>query len=139
MQDVFGLTTEDISKMFDIAISFMHQHRFDEAIQAFTFLTKVNPYISDFWMGLGAAHQSQGSFKEALSAFLAAQTMDPIRIDPYAFAIEVCLEMGDLAQAYSLLEQGRMYVKKHSREAEAKHLLEALRSLRDRINLEKIR
>lgn len=137
MQDVFGLTTEDISKMFDVAISFMQQHRFDEAIHAFTFLTKVNPYISDFWMGLGAAYQSQGSFKEALSAFIAAETMDPIRIEPYGFAVEVCLEMGDVAQALTILKQGYMYFKKHSKETEAKHLLTGLKSIQRRIMLEK--
>ncbi len=135
-QDVLGFSADDVSKLFQQAIAFLHQHRFDEAIIAFRFLIRINPYICDFWIGLGAALQSQGAYAEALANYLVAETMDPVRIDTYGYAVDVCLEMHDITQAKTVLKSGYTYIKNHSKDAIVRQLRAGLGELRARIKQE---
>src|SRR5207249_2240917 len=57
-QDVLGISGDRLSKLFQSAISLLHEHRYDEAIKAFELLSRLNPFVADFWIGLGVAHQS---------------------------------------------------------------------------------
>ena len=136
VQDLLGFSGEDVSRLFELAIGLMHQHRFDEAVTAFRFLTQINPYQCDFWIGLGAALQSQGSYHDALSSYLVAETMDPVRLDAYGYAIDVCLEMQDFTQAKAVLQQGYAYAKSHAGGDAIKQLRSGLGALKARIKSE---
>jgi tetratricopeptide (TPR) repeat protein len=133
VQDILGFSGDDVSKLFEQSISLLHQHRFDEAIVAFRFLTQVNPYICDFWIGLGAAYQALGSFEEALSSYLVAETMDPERIDTYGYAIDLCIEMHNLTQARRVLNLGYAYAKSHGKGQSGQFLRIGLKKLKARI------
>ena len=134
MQDILGFTGDDVSKLFDQAMGFLSQHRYDEAISAFRLLTRINPFISDFWLGWGYALQSQGAYQEALSQYLVAETMDPERIDTYEYAIELCLEMHDFLQAKAVLAEGYAYVTRHHGKSGARQLRLGLNLLKAKIS-----
>ncbi len=133
MQDVFGFSNEDITQFFEQAIALLHGHRYEDAIAAFQFLTQVNPYVCDFWLGLGAAHQAIGHYQEALSWYMVAETMDPVRIDTYGYAVDACLEMHDIKQAKAILGIGYAYAKGHSRQEGVRALKAGLAELKARI------
>jgi tetratricopeptide (TPR) repeat protein len=105
MQDVLGLSPERLGKLFEQAVQLLQQHHYDDAIRAFQFLTKVNPYVCDFWLGLGICQQSNGDSKDALESFLVAQTMDAERLELYPAAVDCCLELGNPLLATKLLDQ----------------------------------
>jgi tetratricopeptide (TPR) repeat protein len=132
-QDLLGFTGDYLSKLFEQAVMLLQQHRFDEAVQGFEFLTKLNPYVPDFWIGLGLAHSATEAFGTALSAFLTAQTMDPSRIDAYSYAIDCSIEMKDLQQAEAILLQALDFAKKHPHLEDVQGFIKELQLLQDRI------
>ena len=135
-QDLLGFSSDELTKLFEQAIGLLHQHRFDEAVTAFRFLTQLNPYVCDFWIGLGAALQSQGAYAEALSQYLVAEAMDPIRLDAYGCAVDVCLEMHDITQAKAVLKLGYTYAKNHAKDASIRQLRAGLGQLKLRVQQE---
>lgn len=132
-QDLLGFSGDYLSKLFEQAVGLLQAHRFEEAVQGFEFLTKLNSYVPDFWIGLGLAHSSNEAYKPALLSFLTAQTMDPSRIDAYSYAIDCCIEMKDIAQAEAILLQALQYAKKHHRAGDIKEFVHGLQELQDRI------
>ena len=137
MQDVLGFSGDKLGNLFETAVSYLRQHRYEEAVQGFQLLTQLNPYIADFWLGLGLAEQAQGALPKALSNFLVAETMDPLRIDPYSYAIDICLEMNNIPQAEAIIDQGTRYAKKYGKQEEGRILMNALKTLKERVESEK--
>lgn len=135
--DLLGFSGEHLGRLFENAVDLLHQHRFDEAILAFDLLTQLNPYVCDFWIGLGIAHQAHEEYFSALSAFLVAQTMDPSRLDSYTYAITCCLEMKNFPQAEAIIQEAFAYAKKHPREEESTAILKEVHALQTRIAHEK--
>lgn len=136
-QDLLGFSGEHLGRLFENAIEMLRQHRFDEAVLAFDLLTQLNPYISDFWLGLGLAHQAHEDYLHALSAFLVAQTMDPSRVDSYTYAITCCLEMKNYPQAEAIIQEAFTYAKKHPRNENSASMLKEMHSFQNRIAQEK--
>ncbi len=136
-QDILGISSDSMGKMFSQAVGFLNQHRYDEAARAFELLHSLNPFIPDFWIGAGLAHQAHGVNDVALSDFMMAMTIDPKSPDPYRFAVECCLDMQDLPQAIAFVTQAIAYAKKHARAAWAQELCKAAEALLEHITWEK--
>jgi len=136
-QDVLGVSPEELSHLFEQAMGFLQTNRIEEAILAFSFLTKMNSYATDFWIGLGAAQLINQEYAKAFDAFLMAITMDPSRYDCYAYAIECCIEMNNFAQAEALLKQAVTYAKRHHSRPDSALILEESSRLQDEINTKK--
>jgi len=132
-QDLLGFSAERLGTLFETAVGLLQQHRYDEAVQGFDFLTRVNPYVADFWIGLGLAHLAREAYKPALGSFMAAQTMDPSREEPYTYAVDCCLEMKDFDQAQAILNQGLRYAKRHPLSDDSKSLLRELKTRQEEI------
>ncbi len=137
VQDLLGFSNEHLGRLFENAINLLAQHRFDEAILAFDLLTQFNPYISDFWVGFGLAHQANQNFLQALSAYLVAQTMDPSRLDAYSYAIECCFEMKNFDQAEAIIQEAFAYAKKHPRDDDSTKILKEMHLFQKRLISEK--
>lgn len=135
-QDVLGFTNERLTKLFANAVHLLQQHRYDDAIKACEVLTVTNPFVADFWLCLGMAEQANGATKRAREAFLMAQTLDPSRSEPYALAIDCCMDLDDPIQAQVIYNQAFKYAKKHWRVAESQLLLKELEMRHDAIERE---
>ncbi|MDB6081814.1 MAG: scc3-C [Chlamydiia bacterium] len=126
VQDLLGFSGEKLGMLFEKSIMLLQQNRNEEAVKAFELLTQFNPYVADFWLGLGIAKYVLEEYKPALLAILVAQTMDPSRAEPYLYAIDCCLELKDFQQAQSIIDQGFKYAKKHVKQADSQLLLKEL-------------
>lgn len=135
--DLLGFSGEHLGRLFENAIDLLRQHRFDEAVLAFDLLTQLNPYVSDFWLGLGIAHQAHEDYYLALSAFIVAQTMDPSRLDSYTYAISCCLEMKNYPQAEAIIQEAFAYAKKHPRDEATSLILKEMHAFQSQIAHEK--
>ncbi|MFQ5730300.1 MAG: tetratricopeptide repeat protein [Waddliaceae bacterium] len=124
MQELFGFTNEVMAEFYETAKSILEQKRHEEAIDVFVFLTTMNPYISDFWMGLGMAHQHNKSYDDALFSYSVAFTLEGRDIFPYILAAQCCLETKDFDKAIEILETAEHYAEEHSEEEECKTLKE---------------
>ncbi len=134
-QDVLGISSEELSVLYEQALSFLDVGAYDEAQRSFAFLTKINPFASDFWLGLGASHLQQEEFIPAYDAFIMALTMEADRYECYAYAIECCKQMKNLSQAEALLKQAVSYARRHPSHEESSLILEeAPRILREIIS-----
>ncbi len=137
-QDVLGITSEELSTLYEQASEFLQMNRLEEAKSAFLFLTKINPFASDFWIGLGVCHLQNEEFKDAFNAFIMALTMDPGSYECFAYAIECCIQMKNPAQAEALLKQAITYARRHpSREESRKILEEAIRIAKEIASLKR--
>lgn len=123
-QDVLGISSEELSTLYEQASGFLQTNRLDEAKSAFAFLTKINPFASDFWIGLGVCHLQNEEFTDAFNDFIMALTMDPGRYECFAYAIECCMQMKNYVQAEALLKQAIQYAKRHPAQEESRIILE---------------
>ena len=123
-QDVLGITREELSSLYEEAHGYLEANRIEEAQKAFGFLTKINPFACDFWLGLGACYLLQEEYPQAFDAFIMALTMEPGRYDCYAYAIECCMQMKNYVQAEALLKQAVVYAKRHPAQEESAVILE---------------
>lgn len=136
-QDVLGISREGLSSLYEDALSFLDSSRVEEAQASFSLLTKINPFASDFWIGLGVSHLQQEEFTQAFNAFIMALTMEPDRYECYAYAIECCVQMKNYAQAEALLRQAVTYAKRHPSHQESSIILEEAPRILKEIALER--
>lgn len=85
-QQLLGISDEVLEKYYEAATALLQQKKWDEARDAFLFLTFLNPTIHNFWMGLGISEQWQHRYDSALLAYSMAESTDPQ--DPAVFANE---------------------------------------------------
>jgi len=138
VQDLLGISRQKIAALFGQAVALMDDARFDEAISAFSLLTRINPYVADFWLGLGIAHFNSEDYERALEAMNMAQALDPHRVDIYVYAIDSCLQMHKTKQAEAILRQAVRYAKKQPHDDDAKLILEEADSIWEKIQDAKV-
>lgn len=136
-QDVLGISREGLSNLYEEALGFLDSGRLEEAQASFLFLTKINPFASDFWIGLGICHLHQEEFTPAFNAFIMALTMEPDRYECYAYAIDCCVQMKNYLQAEALLKQAVTYAKRHPSHEESSIILEEAPRILKQIAIEK--
>jgi type III secretion system low calcium response chaperone LcrH/SycD len=83
-QQAFSISDDLIQIYYSAACKLMIEKRWEDAVDAFTFLTFISPYTHNFWMGLGMSNQSLEKYEEARNAYLMAQAID--FSDPYSHA-----------------------------------------------------
>lgn len=112
-QEMLGVSNENLPSLYDHAIQLLNAHRYEEAESALSLLTKLNPYLPDFWLGLGLSYMGMASFSQAFQSFLMACTMNPYRFDGYENAVQACIEMNNYPQAQAIINQACQFAKRH--------------------------
>ena len=67
---------DTMEKFYQGAYNLFHQQEYRKAADAFVFLTTLNPYVHNYWLGLGMAEQLEGGYQEALLAYAMAILSD---------------------------------------------------------------
>ena len=93
-QDLLGYDDSLMDHNYAKAYNLLDSGDHIQAAQAFSFLTMVNPYNYDYWMGLGVAKQELKSFEEAIVSFTTAEAIAPENPIPHI----------QLAQCFAALE-----------------------------------
>ncbi len=136
-QDVLGISCEELTALYEQALNYLDSNRLEEAQGSFLFLTKINPFASDFWIGLGTCYLQHEEYTQAFDAFIMALTMDPTRYECYAYAIECCVKMKNFSQAEALLKQAVTYARRHPSHEQSIIILEEAPRIFKEIALEK--
>lgn len=116
LQELFGFSNEATAEFYGVARELIENRKFEEAVKAFIFLTTLNPYIPDFWVGLGLAKQHCEQQDGALYAFSVAFRLDGSEILPYALAAQCCIEDRQFDQALEIIEEAETYAKENGEE-----------------------
>lgn len=81
LQELCTVSDETMQKLYLAAKQIYDQKHYKEAVNAFAFLTFLNPTCHTFWLGLGNAQYQSHQYENALFAFANACQEDPS--DPF--------------------------------------------------------
>jgi len=76
-QDLLHYDDNVLQTQYQKGYELYHKADYKNAAAAFSYLTLLNPYNYNFWMGLGIAKQSERLYEEAIVSYTAAEAMDP--------------------------------------------------------------
>jgi type III secretion system low calcium response chaperone LcrH/SycD len=86
LQKMYQMTDSDIEMMFVAASRYMGRQEYEDAADAYLFLTFLNPYRTDFWIGLGEASRLSEQLDRAIDAYQMASHYDAEDPRPYFHA-----------------------------------------------------
>lgn len=104
IQEMLGLKDETYNAIYAIGSTFFNMNKLEEAGHIFTFLTTLNNFVFEPWLGLGCCCQVQQRFPEALRAFSMASLINFQHPAPHLYAAQVYLQMGDQRLARETLD-----------------------------------
>lgn len=103
-QDMIGFSATTMEKLYAKARSLFRRERYEEAADAFIFLTTLNPHYYVYWIGLGMSEHLSGYYQEALGAYAMAAICDPNNPVPHYHAASCYRHLLDHANARVALE-----------------------------------
>jgi hypothetical protein len=122
LQEIFGFSNETTVEFYEAAKNILEQKRYEDAIDAFTFLTTINPYMADFWMGLGMAQQNNNEHDAALFSYSIGYTLEGGVIFPYVLAAQCCMEIRDFERALEVIGNAETYAEENADKQDTKQL-----------------
>ncbi|MCB1136741.1 MAG: hypothetical protein KDK78_10770, partial [Chlamydiia bacterium] len=100
MQDILGFKDEVLMEFYEIASDFFDEERYEDALNAFVFLSSVNSYIPEFWIAMGMTQERLMKFNEAFQSYSMAAMVSGPEILAYQMAVE-CADKIDTPQRVS--------------------------------------
>lgn len=95
-KELYGISDEVLDAYYNAALKLMYDNRWEEAVDAFTFLIYLSSTIQRFWMGLGISLQTLKKFTEALQVYQVAEVLDPLDPFVHANSFQCCMALGDV-------------------------------------------
>lgn len=80
-QEIIGYTEDTMEKFYKGAHNLFQQQKYREAADAFIFLTTLNPYMHNYWLGLGMSEHLNQDYQGALLAYgmaILSDTQNPL-------------------------------------------------------------
>lgn len=137
LQELFGFSNAVTAEFYGIANQFLEDERYEDAVKAFVFLTTINPYISEFWSGLGLAKQKCNLFDEALFAHSVAFRLEGRDILPYILAVHCCVDAGEFDRALEIIDEAEAYAKEHKDQADIEKFKQDAKAAREFVHLQR--
>lgn len=137
LQELFGFSNDATAEFYWIAKQFLEDERYEDAVKAFVFLTTINPYISEFWSGLGLAKQKCNLFDEALFAHSVAFRLEGRDISPYILAVHCCVDAKEFDRALEIIDEAEAYAEEHRDEAEIDQFKKDAKVAREFVHLQR--
>lgn len=129
-QDLLGYTEESMEKLYKAAYGLFQQRKYRECTDAFTFLTTVNPFIHNYWLGLGMSEQMIEDYEAALIAYAMA-TMTNLKSPVAHYHSASCYWLlGDTSSALTALD---LAVERAEAEEQYADYLQAAEALRTKM------
>lgn len=104
LQQGLGISDHELERYYRAACRLLQKKQYDQASDAFFYLTMMDPHAHSYWLNLGLAEQLRGHYQDAVAAYgMAAisNSSDPI---PHVYAAECYLEMDRLDSAVDSLQ-----------------------------------
>jgi len=103
-QEILGYTHATMDKFYHAAYNLFQQQRYEEASDAFVFLTTLNPRVHNYWLGLGMSEQLNQEFDTALMAYSMATLTDETSPVPHYHSAACYNELKDIKSALASFE-----------------------------------
>lgn len=103
-KEMMNIEVETMRMYYSCARDVMTQKKYKDSSNAFLFLTMLDPYIYDFWVGLGLSEQHNGKYQYALKAYGMAALTNLDHPAPHFFAAQCCLQLKNEEDALQCLE-----------------------------------
>lgn len=126
--EILGYSDAALEWFYQTSRRFLREERFNDAFDAFIFLTTLNPYNADYWIGLGMAAQMEGDYETAINAYEMAAIVDKGSPAPYLYlakclfamnerrcaleALDLALELTDSSSSGQKLKEEALQVRK---------------------------
>lgn len=68
-QEILGYSIETMERFYEAAHSLFQKQQYEEAADAFVFLTTLNPKVHNYWLGLGMSEHMIEEYDSALMAY----------------------------------------------------------------------
>lgn len=75
-QEIIGYSRTAMEKFYKVARNLFQKQEYNKAADAFVFLTTLNPYVHNYWLGLGMSEQLGRTYQGALLAYAMAILTD---------------------------------------------------------------
>lgn len=119
-QALFEYTDEVMGVLYKKAHYLLAENQVDNAVDAFTFLTTLNPFHSEYWMGLGAALQLGHDYEAAIDAYEMAAIYNIENPLPYLYLGKCLFAIHDRKSALQSFELAIAYADEIEEYAEIK-------------------
>lgn len=104
-QEILHLPDELIEKCYQAARTIFERQNYEDAADAFLFLTTLNPQIECFWLGLGLSEQLMNRYEPAITAYNMCILIEPSNPMPHIHMAECFWLLEDRIQAINSLEK----------------------------------
>lgn len=126
LQALCGYSNNVLLNFYEMATRFFDEKKYDDALNAFTFLCMLNPAVSSFWIGQALTFEAKQDYTKAIEAFEKGVKAEPLDFDPFLGMIRCSQELKDYHKVRDLLEAER---ENPAIEEEVKEALEYIKSL----------
>ncbi len=105
IHELCNFSTDVQLLFYEIAISFYEQANYEKSIDAFIFLTIVNPDVQAFWVGLALSYEKNVNYYKAIECFKSAiKVSAPDDLSPYYGFIRCSEAINDFKEIEDLLD-----------------------------------
>ena len=104
LQEIFGYNDETMEKFYGAAYNLFQDKQYQEAANAFVFLTMLSPFVANYWLGLGMAEQMLEEYEAALTAYAMSIMLNATNPIPYFHSAKCLFAINEPDRAVSSLE-----------------------------------
>lgn len=133
LYQLFGFSVDALSGFYDAAGHLLQEKRFEDAKDAFFFLTMIAPHLSPCWLGLGYCYLQCREYDAALRACAHTLDLNPDNPDHYLIFSRVFLEMKDFNKALDVCELGLIRANENRTEEWAEELAQTMEEAKHQI------
>jgi tetratricopeptide (TPR) repeat protein len=134
--ELLGISLSDITEMYAIAKMIAEEKRYEEAKDAFYFLTSIATTSSECWLCLAITSAHCGEYEEALNACQVALQLAPDKAENYLGLAFVQIQMQDFEAAKNSCDSGLQFAHTHKKEPWAKDLIGKLTDAKEQITIQ---
>ena len=109
LQEIIGYNPETMEKFYQVAYKLFQHQQYQEAGDAFIFLTTLNPYVFNYWLGLGMCEQLCNKYDGALIAYATSILIQVDNPVSHYHSAACYLAMNDEGNAIASLELAIFY------------------------------
>ena len=103
-QEIMSFSDATMSKFYQAAHLLFERQHYEDAANAFFFLTTLNPHYHEYWLGLGMSTQLSQDYEAAIDAYELAALCDLSSPVPYFYLAKCLFAIHDRENALQALD-----------------------------------
>lgn len=132
-QESFGLSNFVPYCFYVVAYNLINEKQYSDSADLFLLLTMLNPYVKDYWMGLGISEQENTKYDVAINSFAMCSMLDKTDPMPHVSSAQCYLNVNDRDSAERELSEANAIVGTLEHPEEWNAILDQLQSSIDNV------